>query len=47
MLEIEKALTEKMKKIWEDWCENECPDRLQSECWMGCEWRNNEDDDET
>ena len=25
MLEIEKTLIEKMEKIWEVWCENECP----------------------
>ena len=28
----------KIYKEWRKWCEKECPDRLNSECWADCRW---------
>ena len=38
MDEAEKNLIEKLKKEREQWCEHECPDRFNSECWTDCQW---------
>jgi len=37
--------TEEINEEWRKWCEEECPDRLNSECWSDCRWLDDEDDD--